>query len=75
MDDGCKLALREKGTSLLPPGVTKCDGQFGAGEVVRVCDANGTEFARGISAFSSEALKARDLPRTEVIHRDNLVIL
>ena len=75
VDDGCKLALREKGTSLLPPGVTKCDGKFSAGEVVRVCDANGTEFARGISAFSSDALNARDLPRSEVIHRDNLVIL
>lgn len=75
VDDGCKLALREKGTSLLPPGVTKCDGKFSVGEVVRVCDANGTEFARGISAFSSEAFNAHDLPRTEVIHRDNLVLL
>ncbi len=75
VDDGCKEALRERGTSLLPPGVTKCEGEFAAGEVVRVCDANGTEFARGISAFNSEALKGRGLSRTEVIHRDNLVIL
>lgn len=75
VDDGCKQALREKGTSLLPPGVTKCEGHFAAGEVVRVCDANGTEFARGISFFNSDALKTGDLPRTEVIHRDNLVIL
>ncbi len=75
VDDGCKEALREKGTSLLPPGVTRCEGHFAAGDVVRVCDANGTEFARGISFFSSDALKTRDLPRTEVIHRDNLVIL
>lgn len=75
VDDGCKEALRERGTSLLPPGVTKCEGTFSAGEVIRVCDANGTEFARGISFFNSDALKTRDLPRTEVIHRDNLVIL
>ncbi|MEO6034822.1 MAG: glutamate 5-kinase [Verrucomicrobiota bacterium] len=75
VDDGCKQALREKGTSLLPPGVTRCEGRFSAGEVVRVCDANGTEFARGISYFNSDALKTGDLPRTEVIHRDNLVIL
>lgn len=75
VDDGCKQALREKGTSLLPPGVTRCEGHFSAGEVVRVCDANGTEFARGISYFNSDALKTGDLPRTEVIHRDNLVIL
>ncbi|MEO6184031.1 MAG: glutamate 5-kinase, partial [Verrucomicrobiota bacterium] len=66
VDDGCKQALREKGTSLLPPGVTKCEGHFAAGEVVRVCDANGTEFARGISFFNSDALKTHDLPRTEV---------
>ena len=75
VDDGCKQALREKGKSLLPPGVKKCDGHFSAGEVVRVCDLNGTEFARGITFFNSEALNSGDLPRTEVIQRDNLVIL
>jgi len=75
VDDGCKLALREKGTSLLPPGITRSEGRFSAGEVVRVCDVNGTEFARGITAFDSEALKAGGIPRTEVIHRDNLVVL
>ncbi len=75
VDEGCKQALREKGTSLLPPGVMKCEGHFAAGEVVRVCDPNGTEFARGITFFHSDALKTHDLPRTEVIHRDNLVIL
>ena len=75
VDDGCKQALREKGRSLLPPGVKRCEGHFSAGEVVRVCDLNGTEFARGITFFHSDALKSGDLPRTEVIHRDNLVIL
>ncbi len=75
VDDGCKDALREKGTSLLPPGITRCEGRFDEGEVVRVCDANGTEFARGIAGCDSSAIKAGNLPRTEVIHRDNLVIL
>ncbi len=75
VDEGAKQALREKGTSLLPPGIARCEGHFSAGEVVRVCDLNGTEFARGISFFHSDALKTNDLPRTEVIHRDNLVIL
>ena len=75
VDEGCKQALREKGRSLLPPGVKNCEGHFSAGEVVRVCDLNGTEFARGITYFNSDALKSGDLPRTEVIHRDNLVIL
>ncbi|MFN7138806.1 MAG: PUA domain-containing protein, partial [Limisphaerales bacterium] len=57
------------------PGVKNCEGHFSPGEVIRVCDMNGTEFARGISFFHSDALKTGDLPRTEVIHRDNLVIL
>jgi glutamate 5-kinase len=75
VDDGCKNALREKGRSLLPPGVSRCEGHFSAGDVVRVCDLNGTEFARGITYFNSDALKSGDLPRTEVIHRDNLVLI
>lgn len=75
VDDGCKEALRKRGKSLLSPGVTKCEGNFSAGEVIRVCDVNGTEFARGISFFNSEELKTLNLPPTAVIHRDNLVIL
>ena len=76
VDEGCKTALcAKKAKVLLPPGVKRCEGNFAAGEVVRVCDLNGTEFARGICYFNSDSLKTRDLPRTEVIHRDNLVIL
>lgn len=75
VDDGAKRALREKGKSLLPPGVARCEGDFAAGDVVRICDLDGTEFARGLSAFDAAAVRARQLPRTEVVHRDNLVIL
>lgn len=75
VDDGAKKALREGGKSLLPPGVARCEGNFEAGEVVRICDLNGTEFARGIADFKSEEIKARKLQRVEVVHRDNLVIL
>ena len=67
--------MREKGKSLLPPGVVRCEGAFIAGEVVRICDLDGTEFARGISDFSSDEIKALQLARVEVVHRDNLVIL
>ena len=31
VDDGAKKALREKGKSLLPPGVARCQGEFNAG--------------------------------------------
>lgn len=75
VDEGAKQALREKGKSLLPPGVARCEGDFVAEDVVRICDLDGTEFARGIAAFSSNEIKARTLQRVEVVHRDNLVIL
>jgi len=75
VDEGAKRALREKGKSLLPPGVARCEGEFAAGEVVRICDLDGTEFARGIADFSSTQIKARELQRVEVVHRDNLVVL
>jgi glutamate 5-kinase len=75
VDDGARQALREKGRSLLPPGIARCEGNFAAEDVVRICDLNGTEFARGIAAFGSAEINARTLQRVEVVHRDNLVIL
>ena len=42
-----------RGKSLLPPGITRCEGEFAAGEVVRICDKDGTEFARGIAGFGA----------------------
>jgi glutamate 5-kinase len=74
VDDGARKALRENGKSLLPPGVARCEGDFAAGEVVRLCDLNGTEFARGICDFDSAGVKARQI-REVLVHRDNLVIL
>ena len=75
VDAGARKALRENGKSLLPPGIARCDGEFEAGEVVRICDLDGTEFARGIAGFSSAEIRTRALKRVEVVHRDNLVIL
>lgn len=75
VDAGAKRALRDAGKSLLPPGITRCEGDFQAGEVVRICDADGTEIARGQAAFSADAIRAGQLKRVEVVHRDNLVVL
>ena len=75
VDDGAKKALREAGKSLLPPGVARCEGEFVAEDVVRICDLNGTEFARGIAKFSAEEIRAKKLARVELVHRDDLVIL
>jgi glutamate 5-kinase len=75
VDDGAKKALREAGKSLLPPGVARCEGNFDTGDVVRICDLDGTEFARGIAKFSGEEIRAKKLVRVELVHRDDLVIL
>ena len=61
VDEGAKVALREKGKSLLPPGISRCEGGFAAGDVVRVCDGNGTEFARGIVDFGAAEVRAKKL--------------
>ena len=75
VDAGARKALRENGKSLLPPGIARCEGEFAAGDVVRICDLDGTEFARGIAGFGAGEIKGRQLKRVEVVHRDNLVIL
>jgi len=75
VDAGARKAVREGGKSLLPPGIVRCEGNFAAGEVVRICDQDGPEFARGIAGFDAAQIKARKLQRIEVVHRDNLVIL
>ena len=63
-------------------------GDFGKGDVVALCDADGVEFARGLSNYSAadagrilglrteqigEVLGA--VPYEEVVHRDNLVVI
>lgn len=75
VDEGAKRALREGGKSLLPPGIVRCEGEFGAGEIVRVCDLDGTEFARGITRVDSKALSGQRVAGTEIVHRDDLVVL
>ena len=72
VDDGAKAALRERGMSLLAPGVMECEGDFEAGDVVRICDRHGTEFAQGVAKYSRAAGKN---PGKVVVHRDHLVVL
>ena len=75
VDAGAVTALRDHGRSLLAPGISACEGTFAAGDVVRISDAAGREFARGIVRFSAEAVRGRTTGRAEVIHRDDLVVL
>jgi len=75
VDGGARKALREDGKSLLPPGVARCDGDFEAGDVVRICDLDGMEFARGIARFGAVEIRQKKPARMELVHRDDLVIL
>jgi len=84
VDDGARRALTERGTSLLPAGITDVRGEFDEGDVVDVRDASGAAVARGIvlaDAATLRAVKGRrtsDLPEHvahEAIHRDDLLLL
>jgi len=88
LDPGAVRALAREGKSLLPIGVTACEGQFERGEVVGCCDPDGHEIARGLVNYSA-AETQRILRKSsseietilgyvdepELIHRDNLVLL
>ncbi len=88
VDAGAKRAVIEQGRSLLPVGVIAVDGEFGKGDVVSICDADGSEIARGLSNYSSEDAHRLlgkqteqivsllgSVPYPELIHRDNLVVI
>ena len=74
VDDGAKVALREQGKSLLSVGIADCEGEFVAGDVVRICDGNGTGFAQGIARHTRAEIENGSAGKV-VVHRDDLVIL
>jgi glutamate 5-kinase len=87
IDAGAWRAL-QAGKSLLPAGVNGTLGRFEVGDTISVLITDGTEIARGISAYSdSDATrilgrKSHEIEailgyrsRDELIHRDDLVIL
>lgn len=88
VDAGAKEALSNKNKSLLSSGIVEVDGNFTAGDVVKITDKAFKEFAKGLTNYSSsELLKIKGLKTDEikevlgykgadeVIHKDNLVIL
>lgn len=75
VDHGAEKALRKNGKSLLPPGITKVTGSFKKGDVVRICDQEGREFARGVATCSSSQVLRKDEKLEVVVHRDHLVLL
>lgn len=88
VDGGAIKALVKEKRSLLAAGIIGCLGRFGTGDLVSIADETKSEFARGLSNYSSdELIKIKGLKSDmiegalgyknydEVIHRDNLVIL
>jgi glutamate 5-kinase len=88
VDAGARQAVQKQGRSLLPIGIIQIAGTFGKGDVVTLCDADGVEFARGLSNYSSadveriRGLRSEQVREVmgisayeEVIHRDNMVVI
>ena len=75
-DDGAVRALQERGSSLLPVGITACEGTFAAGDPVDVVDTHERIIGRGLAGYASEEL-AELIGKhgaEEFINRDEFVI-
>ncbi len=88
VDSGAAKVLRDDRRSLLPAGVQDVKGSFQRGEAVAVIDGEGRRIACGIANYGSEeimrirGLRSDRIEETlghhygsEVVHRDNLVLL
>ena len=85
---GAVKALCEKGSSLLPIGITGVAGEFERGDAISILDEHDREIARGLSNYSSQdcaklagcssaeiTQKIGSKNYDEVVHRDNIVLL
>ena len=88
LDDGAVNAIRERGVSLLPAGVTNVIGEFISGDTVELASQSGEVIARGLVAFDSSEIpqmlgrSTKELAASlgaeyerELVHRDDLVLL
>ena len=88
VDSGAAMALKSQQRSLLAAGIKSLQGKFQRGDIVNIHDPQGTKIGCGITNYSSAdietitgshsgqitALLGYDYG-TEVVHRNNLVIL
>jgi len=87
VDAGAARALLEKGSSLLPVGVTAVEGVFDKGDCVEIVGATGV-IAKGLCNYTAEEMRqimghaSSDIESilgfhdfSSVIHRDNLVLM
>ncbi|MBM3705311.1 MAG: glutamate 5-kinase [Actinobacteria bacterium] len=87
LDSGASHAVKAKGKSILPVGVSKVEGSFSRGDTLKVYSSDEKLIAKGISNFSSadiEKIRGKNDRQImeefgrefcfEVIHRDSLVV-
>lgn len=88
VDSGAAKALTEKGSSLLPRGITEVRGVFPRGAVVRIVSPEGKDLGHGVTQYNSEALThIAGLHSNQIVpsigyeygpvavHRDDLILL
>jgi glutamate 5-kinase len=88
IDEGAIDALEKENRSLLGAGVIEVEGSFERGDLVNVFDSRGNRLGSGITNYSSgdidkiKGVHSRKIPGllgydfgSEIIHRNNLVIL
>lgn len=87
VDSGAEAALISRGKSLLPVGVKHVEGDFRPGDVIEVFNMDGQVIGRGIVNYDSTQIRAVaglstdeiqkriELPRAEIIHRDEWISL
>lgn len=77
IDAGAQTAILEHGKSLLAAGITHCQEDFQAGDIVQICAADGKILAHGMVSYDRERLtnNAHQLENNVVVHRDHLVLL
>jgi glutamate 5-kinase len=77
IDAGAQTAILEHGKSLLAAGITHCQDEFHAGDIVQICAPDGKILAHGMVSYDKERLadNTPDLEDNVVVHRDHLVLL
>jgi glutamate 5-kinase len=75
INQGAEISLRsDKATSLLPVGVTKLEGDFAKGDIIRLVNEDGEQVGLGIAEYSIEKAKERIGKKNQrpLVHYDYL---
>jgi glutamate 5-kinase len=88
LDEGATVAIIERGSSLLPAGVTRIEGNFLRGDAVELVNSQGEVIARGLVGYDADEVpqmigkSTKELSQNlgeeyghELIHRDEMVLL